>query len=681
MSEPFTNHLAKESSLYLQQHAHNPVDWYPWSDEAWAKARKENKLVLVSIGYSSCHWCHVMEKETFMDTATARIINENFVCIKVDREERPDIDQVYMTAVQLISGSGGWPLNCFTLPDGRPIFGGTYFPKASWEDLLIKLNDFYKTNPDKAEQYASELLHGINQMEIISLKKSKEFFSSEILKEAVDNWKSYLDTVEGGPNRAPKFPLPGNYQFLLRFAFANGDVQLLNHVNLTLKKMAYGGIYDQLVGGFARYSTDSLWKIPHFEKMLYDNSQLISLYSNAFKLTKNNLYKQVAVETLAFLKNEMSDGNGGYFSSYDADSEGEEGKYYVWTIDEIKKIKFPSCGNANGLDVFSEYYNLNSIGYWEKNNYILLRKLSDEEIAAKYNLSLPELQTFISKAKSIVLNERSKRISPVLDKKIITSWNALQVSALCNAYQAFGLEKFRDDAVTCAEQILKKSLTNDGFLLHVRSQKNNLKSGYLEDYAFTISAMINLYQITFNEKWLYQAKKFTDDAIMHYYDNKDGFFWYTSDIDTVLISKKKEITDNVIPSSNSELANALFYLGDFFDEKKYSELATQMLSSIEESIKQNPSSYSNWANLMMNYVNGFNEIVITGDEAEEKRKIISTYYLPNTLIAGSKNNESKLSLFENRYLQGKSLIYICTNKSCKLPVENTDEAILLLKRP
>ena len=678
MTEPYTNHLAGESSLYLQQHAHNPVNWFPWSDETWAKAKKENKLVLVSIGYSSCHWCHVMEKETFMDTTTARIMNDNFICIKVDREERPDIDQIYMNAVQLMTGSGGWPLNCFTLPDGRPIYGGTYFPKISWDDILIKLKDFYKESPDKAEQFAGELLNGINNSELISVTKTPALFTNENLQNAVEGWKTLLDNTEGGPNRAPKFPLPGNYQFLLRYATSYHDVQLLNHVKLTLQKMAFGGIYDQLAGGFARYSTDSLWKIPHFEKMLYDNAQLISLYSSAYKLTHDNLYKQIVVETIDFLKSEMSDGNGGYFSSYDADSEGEEGKYYVWTKEEVKNMNFPACGNANGLEVFSDYFNLNEKGLWENNNYILLRKSTDDDIAKKYSLSLDELNKFISLAKSMLRKKRNERTPPSLDKKMITSWNSLFVTALCDAYQAFGEEKYRDEAVKCMEGILKYSGNNET-LLHVRSQKNNIKSGYLEDYAFTISGLINIYQITFDERWLQKAKTFADDAIKYFHDESDGFFWFTSTMDSPLIARKKETMDNVIPASNSEMANVLFKLGDYFDNKKYSEMSARMLASIQENISKHPSSFSNWANLMMNFTLPFVECVITGPQADEKRKSISGSYLPDLIFAGGSQKESSLPLLEDRFQSGKTLIYICSNKTCKLPVENPQDAVELLK--
>lgn len=679
MPENPHNHLKNESSLYLQQHANNPVNWYPWSDEAWSRAKKENKLVLVSIGYSSCHWCHVMERETFMDTASARIMNEKYICIKVDREERPDIDQVYMSAVQLMTGSGGWPLNCFTLPDGRPIYGGTYFPNANWKDVLFKLSEFYTQSPDKAKTYADELAKGIGHSELIKSDSGKTTFSNSTIKNAVEIWKPKFDNIEGGPDHAPKFPLPGNYQFLMRYAVTTNDQQLLKHVELTLNKMAFGGIYDHLAGGFARYSTDLLWKAPHFEKMLYDNAQLVSLYSSAYKLTGNDLYKNVVLETLDFLTAEMSDGNGGYYSAIDADSEGEEGKYYVWTLDEIKKIIFPKCGTSDGLQVLSDYYSLNDDGHWEKDRYILLRKKSDKEIQEKYKVSASELKSFLSEAKSLLKSERNKRERPLTDKKIITSWNALQISALCAAYESLGLENIRTSAINSAKQLLQNAMNDQGILIHVRSQKGKMNSGYLDDYAFTITAFINLYSITYDESWLHQAKKLADDAIKYYYDSTDGFFWYTSSLDTVLISRKKETTDNVIPASNSEMALALFLLGDLYDNKDFSDKATRMLASVDESITRYPSSFSNWLNVMMNYSDSFSEVVIAGENADNLRKDLSKNYFPFAIIAGSIDGKSQLPILEDRWLSTKTLIYICKNKTCKLPLASSKEAIAALK--
>ncbi len=678
-SDTYKNHLAGEPSLYLQQHANNPVDWYPWSDEAWDKAKKENKLVLVSIGYSSCHWCHVMEHETFMDEKTAKIMNEFFVCIKVDREERPDIDQVYMSAVQLMTGSGGWPLNCFTLPDGKPLYGGTYFPRNNWDEVLIKLKDFYSQNPDKAIAYAEELASGINQPEIISTEKTSGDFSHDTLNLSVATWKKYLDNTEGGPARAPKFPLPDNYRFLLRYASTNSDSYLLDHINLTLKKMAYGGIYDQLAGGFCRYSTDSMWKVPHFEKMLYDNAQLISLYSSAYKLTQNPEYKQIAEETILFLKKDMSDGNGSYYSAIDADSEGEEGKYYVWTKEEISTLKLPVCGKANSLELLKEFYNINDTGYWEKNNYILLRKKTNEEIAEKFQVSLIELEQFISEAKNILLKKREERIRPVTDKKVVTSWNALQITALCEAYEAFGNVSYKDEAIVCANRLLRESTNSEGVIVHTVSKKSTNAIGYLEDYSFTISALIRLYEITFDESWLDKAKTFSEYAISNFYDKSDGLFWFTSKNGSKLIARKKEISDNVIPSSNSEMAHALYKLNVLYDDERLNEISTRMLSATVENLTRYPSSYSNWLNLYMSKVHPTDEVVFVGEKSEAERKQVSSHYLPNAIFCGSVTAKSNLPLLENRFVAGKTLIYLCRNRTCRLPVESSSDAILLLK--
>lgn len=678
-SDTYKNHLTGEPSLYLQQHANNPVNWYPWSNSAWDKAKKENKLVLVSIGYSSCHWCHVMEHETFMDEKTAKIMNEFFVCIKVDREERPDIDQVYMSAVQLMTGSGGWPLNCFTLPDGKPLYGGTYFPRNNWDEILIKLKDFYIQNPDKAIAYADELAKGVNQPEIINTEKLQGDFSADTLNLSVATWKKYLDYTEGGPARAPKFPLPDNYRFLLRYASTNSDSYLLDQVNLTLKKMANGGIYDQLAGGFCRYSTDSMWKVPHFEKMLYDNAQLITLYSSAYKLTQNPEYKQIAEETIRFLKKDMSDGNGSYYSAIDADSEGEEGKYYVWTKEEISTLKLPVCGKANSLELVKEFYNINDTGYWEKNNYILLRKKTNEEIAEKFQVTLIELKQFVSETKNILLKKREERIRPVTDKKIVTSWNALQVTALCEAYEAFGNVNYKDEAIVCANRLLRDATNSKGIILHTVSKKSENELGYLEDYSFTISALIRLYEVTFDESWLVKAKTFSDYAIANFYDESDGLFWFTSNNGPKLIARKKEISDNVIPSSNSEMAHALYKLSVLYDDERLNEISTRMLSATVENLTRYPSSYSNWMNLYMSKIHPTDEIVFVGEKSESERKKLSAHYLPDAIFCGSITAKSNLPLLENRFVAGKTLIYLCRNKTCKLPVESSSDVLGLFK--
>ncbi|MEK7689139.1 MAG: thioredoxin domain-containing protein, partial [Deltaproteobacteria bacterium] len=567
-----TNHLIQESSPYLLQHAHNPVDWYPWSNEAFEKAKKENKLVLVSIGYSSCHWCHVMEKESFEDEETAKLMNENFVCIKVDREERPNIDMTYMTAVQIMTNSGGWPLNCFTLLDGRPFYGGTYFPNAQWKQVLIKLSELYKTEPKKVEEYAAQLTQEIKKTEVIKLNEEKISFTMEDAKSIYTQLEKSFDNEEGGPSRAPKFPMPVNYIFLLHYYHLTKNEKAIEHVKLTLSKMAFGGIYDQLGGGFARYSTDAKWKVPHFEKMLYDNVQLVSLYSEAYQLTKEPLYKQIVFETLEFISREMTSSEGGFYSALDADSEGEEGKYYVWKKPELEKIL------GEKFSVFSDYYNVNNIGFWEHGNYILLRKKPDEEIAKIHNLSVDELRKKISEAKKILLEERGERVRPPkADDKQLTSWNALMLKGYADAYTVFGEEKFLNSALKNADFILTKLKNKNPIttlpkregvgLYHSYKNGKAAVNGYLEDYSFTMEAFIALYQITFNEKWLNEANRLMDYTIAHFFDKESGMFFFTSDLsaeaaaqaglDKELIALKMKTTDNVIPASNSSIAKDL----------------------------------------------------------------------------------------------------------------------------
>ncbi|HNS11819.1 MAG TPA: thioredoxin domain-containing protein, partial [Bacteroidia bacterium] len=665
-----TNQLINETSPYLLQHAHNPVNWYPWGEEAWKKAKDENKLVLISIGYSACHWCHVMEHESFENDSTAKLMNEYFICIKVDREERPDIDQIYMSAVQLMTGSGGWPLNCFTLPDGRPIYGGTYFPTANWNQILVQLSTFYKKDPAKANEYATELTQGINKMELVKVNEDPIDFNMKDLDAIVAAWKNQFDTVEGGPNRAPKFPLPNNYEFLLRYAVASGDNEVLKHVNLTLEKMAYGGIYDQIGGGFARYSTDTYWKVPHFEKMLYDNAQLVSLYSKAYQQSKNPLYKEIVYETLEFIQREMTSVQGGFYSAIDADSEGKEGKFYVWKLDELKEV-LNELKAPKAFEIISEYFNINKTGYWEEENYILLRKKTPEEIAKIFSVSTGELSALIAEAKKLLLTERSKRIRPGLDDKILVSWNALMISGYCDAYKAFGDEQFLSAAKKNASLILRQMRTKDGGLFHSYKNGTAKINGYLEDYSFMIESLLSLYECTFDEIYLNEANSFAEYAFTHFYDETAGSFWFTSNLDPALIARKKEIQDNVIPASNSAMAKALFNLGIHFENKKFTDTASKMLHNIVKEMERYGSGYSNWAILMLNLTQDFREIVITGDSAHKKRKELQSYYLPNTLFAGSLK-ESELPLLLYRTAEPKTLIYVCENRVCKLPVEKVE---------
>lgn len=669
----FTNELITESSPYLLQHAHNPVNWFPWNEAAWNKAREEDKLVLLSIGYSSCHWCHVMERESFENEETAKLMNDHFICIKIDREERPDVDQVYMAAVQLMTGGGGWPLNCFCLPDGKPVYGGTYFPNARWNELLLNLANFYRGNKEKAEEYANELTKGINQTESFLPNESIVDLSLNDATKIVENWKKYFDSVEGGNNRSPKFPLPNNFQFLLHYAALTNDATVLNHVFLTLDKMAYGGIYDHVGGGFARYATDSYWKVPHFEKMLYDNAQLISLYSLAYQHSKRELYRTVVFETIDFIEHEMTAPGGGFFSALDADSEGEEGKFYVWTIEELQTLL------RDRFDIFSETYNVNQIGYWEHNNFILLRKKSKEEIAQQFSITVDSLKEILNESKRILLAARSHRIRPGLDDKQLTSWNGLMIKALCDAYDVFGEKKFLDTAIRCANHILHNVRRNDGGLYHSFKNETASINGFLEDYSFMTEALLALYQSTFDERFLTEAKFLADYSIQHFFDPEENMFWFTSNTDQQLIVRKKELTDNVIPASNSSIAKALFILGQYYSTEFYNTCARKMLGNMLEAMPVYGSSYSNWGILLLYFAKPFSEIAIVGKDAELKRHELNQYYLPNKIIAGSTYPKSTLPLLENRFINDKTLIYVCENKTCQLPVEDVSTAIRLLQ--
>ncbi len=663
-----TNRLIDETSPYLLQHAHNPVNWYAWGDEAFDKATKENKLVLVSIGYSACHWCHVMEHESFEDEEVAAFMNEHFVCIKVDREERPDVDQVYMTAVQLMTGSGGWPLNCFALPDGRPVYGGTYYPKDGWIQVLDQLQGSYTNDPTSIVEYAERLTNGIKEQSLVTLQTNEIELDQEHLQTMIRKWSGQFDTQNGGPDRAPKFPMPNSYQFLLRAQHLLGDKSLLKHVELTLDKMAYGGIYDQIGGGFARYSTDYKWKVPHFEKMLYDNAQLVSLYAEAYQATQKPLYKEVVYETLEFIEREMTNDEGAFYSSLDADSEGEEGKFYVWTEEEIKNL------TGDNFTVIKDYYNINQRGFWEHENYILLRHDDDEKIAKKHKISVDELKKIVSDTKTVLMAERAKRVRPGLDDKTLTSWNALMMKAYADAYRVFGDQKFLDAALRNGNFIVKKQWRKDGGLNHSYKEGRSTINGYLEDYCFTIEAFLALYEVTFDQEWLDRAKRLADYSIAHFYSEEAGMFYFVSDLDKQLITRKIEMHDNVIPASNSSLAKGLFLIGHYYSEKKYNEISHQMLKNVYLDIPDYGSSLSNWGMLVLNQVAPFYEVAIVGKECDTQRAALAENYLPNIMLMGCEK-KSDLPLLEMKFVKGQTTIYVCQNNTCQLPVTEIEDAI------
>ncbi len=573
----YTNNLINESSPYLLQHAHNPVDWYPWNDEALNKAKSENKLLVISIGYAACHWCHVMEHESFEDTIVANLMNEFYVSVKVDREERPDVDQVYMDAAYLITGRGGWPLNIIALPDGRPVYAGTYFPKDDWLKVLNYFKDLYLKEPEKFEQEASKLTEAIKTIRIPGISNGDTLFTKDELNSAFNEMMNNIDYTEGGTKGAPKFPMPDIYKSLLTFYYHTNNKEALEAIQITLNKMALGGIYDQLGGGFARYSTDDKWIVPHFEKMLYDNGQLISLYSQAFKVTGNELYKKVVYETLDFVEKELTDNSGGFYSSLDADSEGEEGKFYIWKKEEIDNLL------GEDTEIFSEYYTVSSEGNWEGKNILFI---SEEKniLLEKYGMDEKEFDNKIAGMNNILFQEREKRIRPGLDDKILTSWNALMLCGYIDAYSAFGEMKFLDAALMNGNFILKNLMKEDGRLYRNFKLGKSSINAFLDDYAFAIEAFIKLYEATFDETWLFKAKSLADYALQHFNDSESGFFFFTSDEDDPLIARKIDFSDNVTPSSNSSLAAGLFKLSKYFYNEDYETIAKKMILLMKESM-------------------------------------------------------------------------------------------------
>jgi uncharacterized protein YyaL (SSP411 family) len=654
-----TNKLIHASSPYLIQHAHNPVNWYPWCDEAFEKARNENKLVLVSIGYSACHWCHVMEHECFEQEDTAAIMNKHFICIKVDREERPDVDQLYMDAVQLLTGRGGWPLNCFTLPDGRPVHGGTYFPKAEWERILISLADFYENKRDQALEYATDLTNGIRKLDILPAPEGATLFDATKINQLVTNWKANFDNVLGGFNWAPKFPMPSNWDLFLQQQHYTKDVDLLNAVNCTLTKMAEGGIYDQVGGGFSRYSVDSYWKVPHFEKMLYDNAQLISLYSKAYQQTKNPLYSKVVHQTISFVWRELMAPQGYFYSALDADSEGIEGKYYLWKKSELQELL-----GANE-PLFSLYFSVDAYGNWEHESNILYKTRTNQELEQLTGKSIAEIETTIEACKQLLLQARSKRIAPGLDDKMICSWNALMIEGLSDAYLTFGHHDFLVSAISAARFIEYNLYTKEG-LKRIYKNGEATVNAFAEDYALCCQAFIKLFEATGEEHYLNFAKKLMDETIANFYHEEQELFYFKSKNDKQLIHRKIDLNDDVIPSANSVLANCLVLLGYFYDEDDYHQMAQKMLLRVQSKIEKFPTGYSNWLQVLLTQHYGLYQVVVTGKNANDELVNIHQKYIPNKVVA-TVQQSSKIPLLADKSVNDITNYYVCFNKTCGLP--------------
>lgn len=669
-----TNALINETSPYLLQHAHNPVNWNPWNEEVIDRAKKENKLLIISIGYSACHWCHVMEHESFEDSLVAEIMNDYFIPIKVDREERPDIDDIYMTACQIVSQGGcGWPLNAFALPDGRPIWAGTYFPKDQWINILNQFKDLKANDPDKLQNSADRITEGILSFDNTNLidVEDKEF-SREVLDSIVDKFLFNIDFVKGGRQGAPKFPMPSNYEFLLKYYKASGNESALQAVITTLDKMAYGGIYDQIGGGFARYSVDADWLVPHFEKMLYDNGQLVSLYSNAYKLLKTPKYKDIVAQTIAFVERELLDDSGGFYSSLDADSEGEEGKFYVWDNSEFNEL----FSNETERDHIKKFFGVTEKGNWEHTNILYV---SDPDYATNNDIPLDDFKQLIENAKDTLFQDRTKRERPGTDDKILTSWNALMLKGLIDAYTAFGNEYYLTMAKRNAQFIIDNQLNEEGRLNRNYKEGRSTINGFLDDYATTVDAFLRLYEVTFDEQWLTYSKEMMSHAIAHFEDS-EGFFYYTSDLDPPLVARKKEMNDNVISSSNSIMARNLQKLGQLTYNVEYLQKSEQMMLTMESQISETnqPNFYANWCQLYTDFTVSPFEIAILGEDAVSLSLELQAGFNPDAIFLGG-TNEGSLELLKDKLREEKTLIYVCKNRVCKFPVEKVEEAEKLME--
>lgn len=678
MSNP--NKLINEQSPYLLQHAYNPVHWYPWNDEVFEKARKENKPIFLSIGYSTCHWCHVMEKESFEDEEVAKLMNDTFISVKVDREERPDVDGVYMTVCQMLTGGGGWPMTIVMTPDKKPFFAGTYFPKNSHYgrvgmlELLPKLAELWKSKREDILKSAEEISAALN--------KSAEFpddevLSPEILNQALSDLSNRFDSINGGFGNSPKFPTPHTLTFLLRCWKKSGNENTLKMVEKTLQKMRLGGIYDHIGFGFHRYSTDVNWLVPHFEKMLYDQALLAIAYIETYQVTKNDFYKETAKEILEYVSRDMKSPEGAFYSAEDADSEGEEGKFYLWTVDEVRKIL------KKDAELFIDYFNVVADGNWVDlmhggktgTNILHVSKLKTE-ICRKYLLSLNELEVKLNSTRKRLLEYREKRICPFKDDKVLTDWNSLMISAYAKAAQVFDEKEYIEIAESAGKFILKHMILPNGRLLHRYRNGNADIPGNLDDYAFFISAWIDLYETTFDVHYLDKALYLQNDQIKYFWDDvHDGFFFTASDSEELLI-RQKEIYDGAIPSGNSISLLNLVQLFRLSGNPKYEEISTGIIKTFSKTIKSSPSAYAQFLSGLDFFFGPSKEILITGNREEEISnylKILHEQFIPNKVIlCKSSRNEAALAKaaeFTNAYTADKNTrVFVCERFECKLPI-------------
>ena len=658
-----SNQLKNESSLYLKQHSENPVNWQRWSNSIFDFSEELNKLVIVSIGYSSCHWCHVMEDETFADDSIAELMNDNFINIKVDREENPDVDQAYMTASQLMTGMGGWPLNVITLPDGSPIYAGTYHTKEQWFDILNRIIRLKENNYDGLKEIANNVKNGVIDINTITKKNELSEFDKDFLARNTKIWSDRWDIENGGDIAQQKFISPSKYQYLINYGSIYKDQETLDYVKSTLDVISNSGIIDFVEGGFYRYTVDSEWKIPHFEKMLYDQAQMISLYSNAYKLFKKPEYKDLVYQTINFLDNEMDSPNGLYYAAMDADTDGEEGKYYSFNLNEIESI------SGEQINLFNSFFNIDIDSPWDNNKFLLLPTRDLESWLTINSLDKDEFLKMKESWFDEIMKIKSKRTKPRIDDKSIVSWNALAIVGLIDAYDAFKDDLFLSKAKNMFSTLLKRGY-KDSMLVHTFKDRQ-YQDGVLEDYAYLSKAAIRLFQTTGEEHYFDKSKEIIDNSIKYFKDEDSDLLLYTN---KELFTKVVTIDDGVIPSPNSIIAEQLFNIGHIIFDDYYLDKSNKMVSSVKEIIDGNINSYSVWANNILNRVELFYEIAVIGSDSDSKTKLISEKLLPNVILVQS-NTESDIPLFMDRYFDDETYIYVCQNKTCQRPETNIKYAL------
>ncbi|MDB4050780.1 thioredoxin domain-containing protein [Flavobacteriaceae bacterium] len=673
LSQDMENKLANEKSLYLKQHATNPVNWYPWGNQALDSAKNSDKLLLISVGYSSCHWCHVMEEESFTDNDVAQVMNSNFVNIKVDREERPDLDEIYMKALVLMTGSGGWPMNIIALPDGTPIWGGTYVPKTQWIQVLNQVSGFYKTRKPDVLEYANSVREGVKKEALVKPSPRNETYSTELQIELAEKAFIYSDKINGGIGNGQKFPLPSMLNFFLRFSNEYSNQDMKDFVYTTLMKISRGGINDRIDGGFHRYTVDNTWHIPHFEKMLYDNAQLLSIYSNAFKVFKDERFKSELYNIHRFLESKMTGEDNLIYSSISADTNYKdgtksEGDFYVWEAEELKKIL------KDDFKWVSEYYNINQTGYWENDKYVFYQTISDKEYCEKQGVNLTQFNKKLNRVNSLLKIEREKRVHPIIDSKIIFSWNALTIRGLVDSYKTTKDPIFLNKALLINNSLSKKMIDKN-IIQHTSSSAAEVL--FFEDYSYYIDALIGLYEITFDQKYL----QFADELVVfsnEKFKEESGFYRFSTNQENLFADSLINLQDGVTPSANSVMNFNLFRLGHFNGNKNYLSQSKTMINNVSEVIKERVTDHLLWLNNSHNYSQKFYEIAISGKNALVKANELMEKYLPNTITAAS-DTETNFYLLKDRYFEDETYIYVCVDNTCKFPVTSVAEALGLMK--